>query len=222
MQPQALLLGSLGVIVDTSDLQRQSFNHAFSEAGLDWHWDRNTYDHLLSVVGGQNRIAAFAEEQGVEVDAAALHKAKSSRFQAQMRAGTLTPRRGVKTLIGAAKAAGLPVGWVTTTSRANLDGVFDGLAGAITPADFDVIIDRSQVRASKPDPECYLLALQTLGIYAAHALSIEDTPESLTAAHLAGTHCIAFPGAVPPNSTWETARAVVGDLSGLLNAEPVG
>ena len=35
---KAILFGSIGTIVETSELQRKSFNQAFSEAGLDWNW----------------------------------------------------------------------------------------------------------------------------------------------------------------------------------------
>jgi len=35
---KAILFGSIGTIVETSELQLKSFNQAFSEAGLDWNW----------------------------------------------------------------------------------------------------------------------------------------------------------------------------------------
>ena len=34
---KAILFGSIGTIVETSELQRKSFNQAFFEAGLDWN-----------------------------------------------------------------------------------------------------------------------------------------------------------------------------------------
>jgi HAD superfamily hydrolase (TIGR01509 family) len=218
LQPKALLLGSLGVIVDTSDLQRRSFNKAFADAGLDWQWDKTQYRDLLAVVGGYNRIAHFAESVGVTVDAAALHRAKSRIFQDALRVGPVQARRGVRTLIERARERGLPVAWVTTTSRANLDATFEGLRGTIKPSDFDLIVDRAMVEAPKPAPDCYRLALDRFGIDATEALSVEDTPESLTAARRAGTFCIAFPGTLPRDSTWAPAQAIVEDLSGVLNA----
>jgi beta-phosphoglucomutase-like phosphatase (HAD superfamily) len=38
-QLQAVIFGSIGTIAETSDIQRQAFNLAFAEAGLDWNWD---------------------------------------------------------------------------------------------------------------------------------------------------------------------------------------
>ena len=36
---KAILFGSIGTLIETSDIQRESFNEAFKEAGLDWYWD---------------------------------------------------------------------------------------------------------------------------------------------------------------------------------------
>ncbi|MFT7179418.1 MAG: phosphoglycolate phosphatase-like HAD superfamily hydrolase, partial [Oceanospirillaceae bacterium] len=38
MTTKAILFGSIGTLVETSELQRRAFNQAFSEAGLDWNW----------------------------------------------------------------------------------------------------------------------------------------------------------------------------------------
>lgn len=35
MNYKAILFGSIGTLIETSDLQRESFNEAFKEAGLD-------------------------------------------------------------------------------------------------------------------------------------------------------------------------------------------
>ncbi len=39
MKPKAILLGSIGVVAETSDIQRRAYNTAFKEAGLDWVWE---------------------------------------------------------------------------------------------------------------------------------------------------------------------------------------
>ena len=40
---KALLFGSIGVIAETSELQRQAYNMAFAEHGLDWYWNVANY-----------------------------------------------------------------------------------------------------------------------------------------------------------------------------------
>ena len=44
---KAILFGSIGTLIETSDLQREAFNEAFKEAGLDWYWDHEDYTKLL-------------------------------------------------------------------------------------------------------------------------------------------------------------------------------
>ena len=52
MTYKSLLFGSIGTIIETSELQRESFNEAFKEAGLDWYWDQEDYRLLLKQSGG--------------------------------------------------------------------------------------------------------------------------------------------------------------------------
>ena len=40
---KALLLGSIGVLAETSELQRRAYNTAFVAHGVDWHWNIATY-----------------------------------------------------------------------------------------------------------------------------------------------------------------------------------
>ena len=37
---QALFFGSIGTIVETSQLQYDAFHVAFAQHGLEWHWEK--------------------------------------------------------------------------------------------------------------------------------------------------------------------------------------
>jgi len=56
---KALLFGSIGTIVETSEIQRQSFNKTFKDAGLNWYWNIVTYCNLLKEPGGKKRIKNY-------------------------------------------------------------------------------------------------------------------------------------------------------------------
>ena len=45
----SLLIGSIGTVVETSQLQLEAFNGAFKEFDLGWHWSREEYEGLLSL-----------------------------------------------------------------------------------------------------------------------------------------------------------------------------
>ncbi|MDC0356293.1 hypothetical protein OAM43_03955 [Candidatus Pelagibacter sp.] len=62
---KALIFGSIGTIVETSNIQRKSFNKAFKEFGLDWYWSTSEYKKLLEKSGGENRLSKYAQNQKI-------------------------------------------------------------------------------------------------------------------------------------------------------------
>ena len=60
---KALLFGSIGSIVETSEIQRRSFNEAFKQYGLDWNWNKHEYLSLLNKSGGKDRISRYAKKK---------------------------------------------------------------------------------------------------------------------------------------------------------------
>ncbi len=201
----AILFGSISTLADTSELQRQAFNQAFSDAGLDWNWSRDQYLAMLESSGGAGRIAAYAQSQGQTVDAAALHVAKSKNFQQSLATSRVSPREGVVDTIRGARKAGIKLGFVTTTSRANISALFEALAPEVKAADFDVIVDVADVEQPKPDPAAYRYALQQLGQDASACVAIEDNVGGAQAAAAAGLTCVAFPNQNTSGHEFDTA-----------------
>ena len=65
MRLKAILFGSIGTLVETSDIQRESFNSAFELTGLNWNWDEDEYSKLLKKSGGANRIKEYGDKQNI-------------------------------------------------------------------------------------------------------------------------------------------------------------
>lgn len=189
---RAVLFGSIGTLAETSDLQRRAFNKAFAEAGLDWVWSSDTYQRLLIASGGRDRIARFARQRDVQVDAGALHQRKSEIFQALLRSQHIDPRPGVLDTISKARTRGMPLALVTTTSAQNVSDLLNALV--LDKGIFDVVIHAGLVTSPKPATDAYALALDMLGLTAADAVAIEDNPDGISAATGAGIRCIGFPG----------------------------
>ncbi len=190
---QAVLFGSIGSVVETSELQRTTFNEAFAVFDLDWHWDRDTYREMLTVSGGADRVARYAAERGIEVDAAAIHAKKTEFFQAALWTGVPPLRRGVCDVMRAAKARGQALGFVTTTSPQTVKLIVNSVESE-TGHCFDLVTSRDPDRADKPDPAVYHHALKELGITSKAVLAIEDNADGVTAACRAGIHVVGFPG----------------------------
>src|ERR1700761_4158824 len=189
----ALLLGSISAVADTSELQRQAFNQAFKEHGLDWSWDQDQYRAMLSESGGQARIAAYAQSRGQSVDAQAVHETKSRIFQEDLAKGGLTPRPGVVDAVQGVKGNGWKVGFVTTTSPANVAALREALSPQLSASDFDVIVDATSVPQAKPDKAAYVFALQQLGQVPGECVAVEDNVGGFQAALAAGVSRVAFP-----------------------------
>ncbi|MDQ2756167.1 MAG: HAD-IA family hydrolase [Actinomycetota bacterium] len=190
-----LLFGSISTLADTSELQRAAFNAAFAQHGLDWTWGRDEYVDLLRGNGGADRIAAYAKDRGQEVDSAAVHRTKSQLFQDSLATSGVTPRPGVAETISAARADGMTVALVTTTSSDNVSALLQALAPQVRAEQFDLVVDATDVETPKPDPAAYTYALTTLGRSPADCVAIEDNEGGVAAATSAGIPTVAFPNA---------------------------
>lgn len=189
----AVLFGSISTIADTSELQRQAFNEAFEQHGLDWHWSREDYLELLERSGGAQRIAEQAEGRGEEVDAGAVHRTKTERFQRHLADAGIQARPGVLETIRDGREQGLKIALVTTTAKESVAALVTALAPQLDASAFDLIVDASDVEQPKPDEAAYVYALEQLGESAADCVAIEDNLGGVQAAHAAGLTCTAFP-----------------------------
>ena len=48
-------------IVESSEIQREAFNAAFKEFGVDWYWNVANYIKMLEKPGGLNRLIEFSK-----------------------------------------------------------------------------------------------------------------------------------------------------------------
>jgi HAD superfamily hydrolase (TIGR01509 family) len=208
----AILFGSISTLADTSELQRRAFNEAFSSHGLDWNWSRDEYRSMLGSNGGANRIEDFAASEGVEVDASAVHATKSEIFRSLLSSAGVSPRPGVVDTIAAAKKSGAKLGFVTTTSKENVDAVLEALSPEVTRDSFDVLVDADDVEQGKPDPASYAFALDKLGEQPSACVAIEDNAGGVAAAAAADITCVAFPNENTAGSDFSSASETVESL----------
>lgn len=90
MTLRALLFGSIGAVVETSERQREAFNTAFRQFDVDLFWDQDTYQRLLQQPGGRRRIAEALANANVDADDGlvdAIYNKKTSLFLSTLRAG---------------------------------------------------------------------------------------------------------------------------------------
>ena len=76
----ALLFGSIGVLAETSEIQRQAYNQSFEEHGLDWYWNIANYCELLKTPGGKRRLKDFSNVSLPDDVIDSIHDRKESIF----------------------------------------------------------------------------------------------------------------------------------------------
>lgn len=196
----ALLWDVDGTLAETElEGHRPAFNAAFADLGLPWCWDQPTYLRLLAVSGGRERIAAWiAEREGRPADPELLDRLvarKRHHYGERVRSGQLPLRPGVAALIREAAGAGLLQAIVTTSGRAAVQDLCDGVLGDLAAA-FAFRVCGEDVVRKKPDGEAYRLARQQLAALAPNAtgpgtvLVVEDSRNGLEAAGAAGLPCL--------------------------------
>ena len=213
MNYKAILFGSIGTLIETSELQRNAFNQAFSKNGLDWNWNPAEYQDLLKKSGGRQRIEDFAAQQGIEVDASKLHNEKTKIFDELMVGGGVLLRPGVANFIDQALDNGIKLAFVTSTSKDNVDAVFQALKNQVNSSNFSFIGNDKMVSNTKPKPDIYLKALSELNLKAEDCVAIEDTEVSMQSALAASIKCIGFPGAFAKDNDFSSAILVTDILS---------
>jgi len=188
-----LLFGSIGVLVETSEIQRQSFNRALNMNGVDWHWNIGTYCDLLKEPGGKKRLLEFSNSQLSAELVEQIHRDKQSVFEELIGVG-LKPRIGCLEALKKCKNNGGKVGFVTTTTPYTIDIIKKSLSNYINFEDFDIITSCETVSKPKPSSEIYKYVLSELKINAEQTIAIEDTKVNQKAALNSGLDCYLYPG----------------------------
>ena len=213
MKIKAILFGSIGTLIETSDIQRESFNNAFKITGLDWYWGENEYRELLKKSGGTKRIKEYSDKKNIFVDGKKIRDLKTKIFNEYLNKNNLEPREGVLDVIKFAKKNKLKLGFVSSTTKNNINSIFETLKKSINKKEFDFIGNNEVVMREKPFPDIYDYSLNFLNIEANECLAIEDTEESLKSAIGANIRCIAFPGKYHTENKFKGSYKLVNKLS---------
>jgi HAD superfamily hydrolase (TIGR01509 family) len=233
MAIEALVFDVDGTLADTEEAHRVAFNLAFERHRLGWHWSRGDYRRLLEVTGGKERIASYidtlalppAERARLRGLVPALHADKTRFYTSAVLDGGVPLREGVARLMHEAVEAGCRLAIASTTTAANIHAL---LAATLGPRGLDlfaVIACGDQVRAKKPAPDIYRLALATLGLPPEGAVALEDSAHGLRAATGAGLWTLVTPTFWTEGGDFAAAGLVLPSLGGPhapLAGEPGG
>lgn len=198
MTLKALIFDVDGTLSETEDLHLRAFNETFEEAGLSWKWDEALYKQLLKTTGGKERMTVWQSDHLKETVnpefIASLHKLKTQRYVELMSRGASPLREGVAGLISDARSQGYRLAIATTTNRPNVDALISAVFGEPAENIFEVIAAGDEVKAKKPAPDVYQLALEGLGLRPEECIAFEDTTNGVISAQGAGLRVVACAG----------------------------
>ena len=210
MPTRAVLFDFDGVIADTENVHVTAWQRTFGVMG--WLESDEACARAAEVDDRAFVREVFARRkiEGGDVDG---WVARKQALTLQLLADSPRVYPGVKALVD--RLAGkVRLGVVTTTWRGNVEAVLgaSGLAGA-----FELVVAKEDVKAPKPDPEGYRLALKKLKLPARDVAALEDSPTGIEAARKAGARVVAV-GHRRPRGDWSGDAPFLDGLANLDRA----
>ncbi|MES1161555.1 MAG: HAD-IA family hydrolase [Rhizobacter sp.] len=223
MSIEALIFDVDGTLADTEEAHRVAFNLAFERYRLGWVWQPAEYRELLKITGGKERLAhyidtlpiAAAERHRLSTMVPDVHAEKTRFYSSFVADGAVPLREGVAALLDDALEAGCKLAIASTTTAVNIDALLESALGSRGLDMFSVIACGDQVRAKKPAPDIYQLALRGLALLPEHAIAFEDSPNGLRAAHAAGLRTVVTPTYWTEGGDFSEAALLLPGLAGL-------
>lgn len=203
-QKKALIFDCDGVLANTEvEGHMVAFNQMWRENGVRWQWNLEQYVEKVKIGGGKERMLSLAQDSAFravyavpadEVEWRAIvsewQEQKSEIYRAMVRSGVMPPRPGVRRLALEALEAGWSVAICSTSAESSVKAVAEHALGPDIAGRLSGIFAGDVVRAKKPAPDIYRLALEYLEIQPRDCLAIEDSRNGLLAATAAGITCV--------------------------------
>ena len=214
MVMKAILIGSIGALTETSEIQRQCFNQALAEHETGLYWNVANYCEMIRTPGGLARLVNL----GIDATTAqAIHQRKQALYQAAIQ-GQVKARDGIVALIDECHKQKIALGFITTTTTQTLSAVMKALSHEIDFTKFALITDMNAVSKAKPHADIYRFALERLALEAKDVVAIEDSEANVGAAQKAGIQCYFTPGeyAYAPDEAQKTRPLSYAHCNALL------
>lgn len=207
---QAILWDNDGVLVDTERLFYEANRDLFRPFGLELS-EQHFFDWYLADNRGAWHLLAPAMGEAQMAERRAHRNAVYARRLASEHIPAID---GVAEVL-ASLSPRVRMGVVTSSIREHFDIIHARLP---LRRHFEFVLTHESCATSKPSPEPYLLGLARLGVAAADALVVEDSPRGLRAAMAAGIRCVILRNALTRGYDFPGAYRVV-DTMPQLHAE---
>ena len=166
---------------------------------------KSHYAGIPTPANAVDMVARFT----LPVNSETLIGAKNAATQALLSREAFPLMPGARESMAFFQRCGLQLAVVTGAGR---EGVDVSIRGHALQGCFSTVVSGDDVPQSKPAADCYLLAMQRLGLSAAQCIAIEDTENGVIAASSAGITCLAVPNAMSEQHDFSRAARVFSNL----------
>ncbi len=207
MALKALLFDHDGTLVDSEMVHFAMWRTTIAAYGGDLT-EAVYIDHCVGVPTPQTAEAMVALLK-LPVEPAVLAAQKNAATRASLAREPFPLMPDTRAMLDLGRARGLKMAVVT---GANGDGIRRTISGYGLESFFDEAISADDVARSKPHPDCYLLAMERLGVKPEECFAFEDTHAGVSAAANAGLRCVAIRNVYSAKHDLSRAVHVAGTL----------
>lgn len=218
---EAILFDCDGVLADTErDGHRPAFNRAFRNNNIEEEWSVERYGKLLEVGGGKERMTAHWNEVGWpsvipeenrQAKVKELHLEKTDIFMDLIDEGSIPLRPGVLRIVDDAIASGVKLACCSTSNEKAVSNLIKTLMGPERAEKFQVFAG-DMVKAKKPAPDVYNMAVESMNLDKSRCVIVEDTHIGVGAAVAAGISCIVTVSSYSSGEDFTGSKMVVDEL----------
>jgi HAD superfamily hydrolase (TIGR01509 family) len=209
---RAIVFDFDGLILDTEEPVYRSWLEVYKA-----HGEELPFERWVQIVGsttsGFHPQQHLEERLGRPLPQEVLDRRIGRRTE-MILANTVLP--GVVQHLDAARELGLRLGCASSSTQ---EWVRGHLARLGILDRFECIKCRDDVAQAKPEPDLYLAVLDCLGVGAAEAIAIEDSPNGVAAAKRAGLKCVAIPNSITARLDLSQADLLLNSLADVSLAE---
>jgi HAD superfamily hydrolase (TIGR01509 family) len=183
----AVIFDNDGLLLDTEEAWTRAETKLFARRGREF-----TMEHKRALLGTSVAQSAVKLEAMLALPGAGeqlmdeLHELVMDEV-----VDGVPARPGGRELVERLRAAGIPVGLATNSSRPFVERVLT--ASGFQDGEFDTVVSADDVDRPKPAPDIYLAACRALDAEPARSAALEDSPPGVQSARAAGLYVIAVP-----------------------------
>ena len=204
---KAIIFDFDGLIVDTEVPEYEAWLNIFRSYGVDLPLSVWT----PHIGGGSENFDIYdhlEELTGKRIDRDKMRNRRRAEFAELFK--DAVPLPGVEDYIAGARERGMRIGIASSSTHPWVDPKLEQLGLSDT---FDTVVCADDVGSSKPDPASYLKAISDLGVAPDEAFALEDSPTGVQGAKNAGLLCVAVPGTLTRDRSYDHADIQVESLA---------